>query len=75
MQFDFRADEFEARRGIQFAAMLALGLGIHAGVRRGPAPEKYAGQRKAYLCGAWRGDGSRPEPTRQMRRAAARRAG
>lgn len=39
---------------------------------REPSPEKYEGQRTAYLIGAWEGDGSESVMTRQRRRKAER---
>jgi len=39
---------------------------------REPSPEKYEGQRTAYLIGAWRGDGSESVTTRQRIRKAQR---
>lgn len=39
---------------------------------REPSPEKYEGQRTAYLIGAWQGDGSESVMTRQRRRKAGR---
>lgn len=39
---------------------------------REPSPEKYPGQRDAYLIGAWQGDGSESVMTRQRRRKAER---
>lgn len=39
---------------------------------RTPAPEKYEGQRQAFRIGAWAGDGSEPQVTRQRRRKSAR---
>lgn len=64
-------------RTMMFAGAAMASLGVSAPrVRRGPAPEKYPGQRQAFRKGAWGGDGVKPDrETRQMRRAGERAMG